>query len=489
MIFATIPDNAMTFPTESRIPTSFPERSWWSAGGLLIAGCAAMSFISGRFASHVAETDRPVIPLVVLLTVCGGVYLKALTWRPRSSDRNRLAGIFLVGMAMRLCLFFSTPMLEDDFYRYLWDGAMTANGVNPYRFVPWDIQNDTLREMPETVRRLKAEAGDILHGINYPWLRTIYPPAAQLAFGAAHVLKPWSLTAWRLILLLADLFAFALLIHCLKRTGKDLTSVAIYWWNPLLVKEIYNSAHMDVLLLPFLLAAVLLADDKRLLWAAIALGVAFGLKIWPVLMLPVLFRPFITDPRRLIPSFLLFAGIAGAMLYPFLRTRLDQTSGLAAYSQYWQMNDLFFMLLKQSASFMMGQLNMAASAMTVSRAAVAMILGVFAIFTVRRRKDGLEETTRRCCMIVAALFLLSPTQFPWYYLWMSPFLAVYRSPPLLLLTLLLPLYYLRVFFAARDMAYIHDYGVVWVEFAPVWAMLVWAWFRQMRGSTGGPSTG
>ena len=53
---------------------------------------------------------------------------------------------------------------------------------------------------------------------------------------------------------------------------------------------------------------------------------------------------------------------------------------------------------------------------------------------------------------------------------------------LLLLTALLPLYYLRFYFDARDLVHIHDYGIVRLEFAPVWLLLLWEWLRSGEGS-------
>ena len=69
------------------------------------------------------------------------------------------------------------------------------------------------------------------------------------------------------------------------------------------------------------------------------------------------------------------------------------------------------------------------------------------------------------------VFLLSPAQFPWYYTWLVPFLVVVPSPALLLLTALLPLYYLRFYLDIRDQSRLFDYGIVWVEFLPVWLLL------------------
>jgi len=65
-----------------------------------------------------------------------------------------------------------------------------------------------------------------------------------------------------------------------------------------------------------------------------------------------------------------------------------------------------------------------------------------------------------------------------------PFLTIHARTSLLLLTPLLSLYYLRPYFSARGMAGIHDNGIVWLEFVPVWILLVWEYFKRHKGFLG-----
>jgi hypothetical protein len=94
-------------------------------------------------------------------------------------------------------------------------------------------------------------------------------------------------------------------------------------------------------------------------------------------------------------------------------------------------------------------------------------------------EDG-RDLCRRCLWAVAAAFLLSPAQFPWYFLWVLPLLPFEPRAPLLLLTALLPLYYLRFYFKDLGRVNTFDYGIVWLEYAPVWALLVWEGLAQQR---------
>ena len=81
---------------------------------------------------------------------------------------------------------------------------------------------------------------------------------------------------------------------------------------------------------------------------------------------------------------------------------------------------------------------------------------------------------------MAAFFLCSPTQFPWYYAWLLPLVALVPNRSLVLLTVMLPLYYLKFYFDARGHADFFHYRVVWLEYAPVWGLLLWDARRHVR---------
>jgi hypothetical protein len=83
-------------------------------------------------------------------------------------------------------------------------------------------------------------------------------------------------------------------------------------------------------------------------------------------------------------------------------------------------------------------------------------------------------------VLVAALFLLSPTQFPWYFTWIAPPLVLAPSRALLLLTFTLPLYYLKFYLDARGQVQLFHHGIVWLEYIPVWLLLLWDWGRGPR---------
>ena len=432
--------------------------------------------MSDALAFDLPVERQPLAIFVGLMAVAGLVYSIAVFRLEKFvENRNLTIGVLVLAALLRLTMFGSTPIQEDDHYRYLWDGALVARGINPYVHAPGDAAGGEDGNVGSELAKLARESGEIQGRINHPWLRTIYPPVAQAAFGLAHFLSPWNFETWGLLVAFFDLAALALL----WRAGAGPMGLMVYAWNPLLIKEVYNSCHVDALMLPFLVAAALAARKDRPLTATLAVCAATGVKLWPVLLMPVVWRRLLDRPRVLLGSMALFAACLAGTLLPMFLSGLDRTSGLAAYGRYWEMNDALYMLVDRVAGVAGSWFSIPFSweALLPRVAAAALVIGAVAWIGWHRE----IPVERQFLMASTCLFLFSPTQFPWYYLWLMPFLALHPHPALVFYAALLPLYYLRPLFEHHGLAGWFDGGVVWVEHGPVIVWLCWDWFFRKQG--------
>ncbi len=376
--------------------------------------------------------------------------------------------------------------LEDDFYRYLWEGGMVAHGQNPYQYSVREVLNPQHRAVPESLTALAEEAHPVPQRVNYPWLRTVYPPISQAAFSLAHLLSSWNLEGWKMVLFAADLLNLYLLFLLRRRLNLSPWAWVIYWWNPLLIKETYNSGHLEVILIPFILGALLFSIRARYLVASVALGLAAGIKLWPVILLPAVLKPVLGRPRQWVGPMLAFSGLTLLMLLPFLIFGLDSRSGLWAYLTAWEMNDSLCLLLSGSSRVLLFLLGAeAGSASLVARILALFLFGFWSFWLLRRRIRRPEDIISLFLHLTAGLFLLSPAQFPWYFLWMLPFLSLTPRGSLLLFTVLLPFYYLRFYLEAREVAEFFDYYLVWLQFVPVWVLLIGELGKKAKSLRGG----
>lgn len=450
------------------------------SGIILLLCFSLIVYISPDFSKSIAEVQKPVLFLVAILVFSGAVYLFTIFKTPRTDlKKNQLIWVIGIGIILRVLMLFSAPILEDDYYRYLWDGAVTANGINPYEYSPEEVLGGT--GIPTELSELAEESGEIIHGINHPEVRTIYPPIAQAFFALSYWLDSWSLISWKLILIVFDLATLSLIFNALGILKLPSSYLIIYWWNPLLLKEIFNSAHLDVLVFPFVLSAIIMASQNRYIRSTVTLIIGMGIKLWPVFLLPILLRPIISKPKELLSALVVAVISIGVLFLPIYLSGLDNSSGFIAYGQSWQNNDSAFRILIYISELSLDLLHYETfHKYTVARFLVIALIAIWIAYITLGKTFKNEDLFKKSLLIIAFVFLISPTQFPWYYTWLIPFLAIKPRFSLLLLTALLPMYYLRYYFEPRGEIEIFTNLIVWVEFVPVWILLIWEW-RKNRG--------
>ncbi len=462
--------------------------------GLVVATLALRWQVDLIFAQP--EPNARAGALASSLAAMGLVFVAGL-WllRRRQAELSRgwpLLALLVLGLAMRLAWFDSAPLFEDDAWRYLWDGALSANGLNPYGLPPQQVKiapsfalgQDPVLAAQRALVEADPRALAVLHRVNHPWLASLYPPLAQALFALSHWLAPFSLTGFQVLMLIWDALTLALFALLLRIWGQSLFWLTLYWWNPLVIEEAINSLHMDLFLLPFLALALIAVRRGWRLLAGLGLVAAAGIKIWPLVLAPALL-PWPQQGgwparARYAGLVLILLAVCLALFWPMvvgIQAGWTAQSGLVAYAQRWEMNDSLFMLAKGALHQGLGlQLDLAAR---LTRYGVALLVIALALwFWLRPARDP----ALAMIWVSAALFLTSPTQFPWYYLWLFPALMLRPVWPLIALTALLPLYYWRFQAQAQDWVAWFDSTLVWLEFAPVLAGLAWLAWRRWRNA-------
>jgi len=464
-----------------------PARGWACAivtGVALVCLHVGLVWLSLEFQYEKPHSEMPIRAMVALELVASAVFLLAV-WGIRSArgaDRTLLTWMIGVGLLLRVIMMVSNPMLEDDYYRYMWDGAILANGVNPYQYAPAHAREGA-SGVPEQLLRLARQPESVISRVSFPEIRTIYPPVAQVAFSVAYALRPWSLLALRIVLLFFDCATLILVLVVLRSLRLPSALAIVYWWNPLVILQTISAAHPDVIALPFVLAAILLSLRDCPFQAAFMLALAVATKLWPVVLLPVVLFPLRKRPKTLLLSFGLFAAVTALFFLPVYLAGLDSSSGFVSYGRYWEMNDALYKVLAGIIKLITASVSLDGSyTPLIGRTLAILILAMWSGWLLKSTSDAPAQIWERSMLIVAATFLLSPTGFPWYYLWVAPFLAIRPSPSLLLLNCLLPLYYLADYFSARTRSEAFDNVVVWFEYAPFWMVAAWEWLRSRNSS-------
>lgn len=397
----------------------------------LAALISALALLGLRALAPEFTIDRPPeaqpVAAAALLTALAGLAFAgmALLIRTIKLSRGAFACLILLGFALRLMFFGSQPILEDDWRRYLWEGAAVAAGVSPYAHAPAkgllvDAFGKPVEASPdaavERLRRLGAALDDYPELVNHPYLTTIYPAPVQAAFTLAHRLSPFNLDAWRLVLLASETAALLLLLRVLPAFGTAAFWSLLYWLNPLVITQTFSGAHMDALIVPPLLAALWAARKAKPFGAGAALGLAAGIKLWPLALAPILLRRFAGNARALAAALAAMTGVAALSLAPLLMSLGESDSGLGAYAIEWARNAFLFAILEQALGVFTVDPGAAA------RVIAAALTGAAALALARKADAEAATAPARALTIVMILLALSPTGYPWYAIWAAALL-------------------------------------------------------------------
>lgn len=392
------------------------------------------------------------------------VYVAALldSWRHAQQPHPAVLPL-IVGWAVvfRLALLWVTPgFLSDDIYRYVWDGLVQQAGINPYLYPP---------EAPE-LAFLRDDA--IFPMINRKSALTLYPPGAQLFFRLMAWIGPGSLVAMKAIILLADAASIALLLRLLTHLGRSQVCVLLYAWHPLVIVELGISGHLDGLMIPFVLLAVLWTIRNRPRLVGVALAMAALIKLYPALVLPALYR----KRDRLMPVACLGVLALGYLLY--LGAGYQIIGYLPLYISPYEFYNLSLrhMLMWLVGLFVLDPFPY------VKGLSAAILLSAMLQCVRHTDKSPPQALQWSVGLIVLYLLLVSPSVFQWYLVWLLALVTLTPSgltPAWLYWSWSVNLGYLE---ALPRFAHV-IYGLRIVEYAPVFLWIVgYSWWVHSKNS-------
>jgi alpha-1,6-mannosyltransferase len=398
-----------------------PEWRVYTLGATL---CVALAICSRNFG------DRGGPHFLASLAVAGIVYLLAIREffaTPRFPQRVVIVGLILAAV-WHIEFLRVAPGVDEDIYRYVWDGRLQRLGLNPYIVIPSDPAAKGLHT-PET------------RNMNNPDLPSPYPPGAQLFFRAVTAIHE-STFAFKVAFVICS-FAIALvLLDLLRRSQQGAHLVLAFAWNPLLAIEVAGSGHIDIVGALLLLVSITALAHRWRTTAAVGLGLAVAVKFLPIVLVPLYWK------RIRIRDAALATAVVVLLYVPFLYRGRVPIGSLGKYVQGWRFNGPVFAALNHVAP--------------------PQLLALLAVFVglaiaIWLRSAASEWSPSLFVWPMAAALLFAPAVFPWYLLWLVPFLTSASTLLLIIWTVsIIPVY---IVWHERTLG--HPWGSL-----PGWAILV-----------------
>ena len=323
------------------------------------------------------------------------VVMLARVWREDHAPRRLLIAAFLLAVAFRAPLVVQPVGPDSDMVRYLWDGRVQTLGYDPYLVVPADpamagTHTDETRRMPS----LRT--------------RTPYPPGAQLFFRLVVSIHD-STRAMKAALVTCDLLTILVLWRWLAFTGRREWLALTYAWNPLVVLEIAHSGHMDAVGALWIAASAYWLARRRTALASIAFVLAVATKLLPIVLLPLYWK------RVRLRDGLLGCALFALLYLTFTRGGTLPLGSVPNVVAYIRFNGPVFRFI---AGFSGPQ----------AAAVIAVALGMLAAGWARWRLDADDPAAWAWPMAIA--LACAPVIYPWYLLYLTPFLFGVATLPL-----------------------------------------------------------
>ncbi|HYW38214.1 MAG TPA: glycosyltransferase 87 family protein [Terriglobales bacterium] len=401
-----------------------PSRRLYGFGAILLV---ALTICSRNFG------DRGGPYFMASLTLAGIVYLLAIRefFRGRGAHATFSRRVVVIGLVLaalwHLPFLLMPPGSDDDIHRYVWDGRVQRLGYNPYLVVPSDPALGVLHT-PET------------RTLNNPDVPSPYPAGAELFFRAVTAIHE-SIFTLKVAFVVCGLVIVFVLLDVLHRSGQGAHWVLAYAWNPLLATEVAGSGHIDIVGALLLLLSFAALERRWRTVAALAFGLAVAVKFLPIVLLPLYWR------RVRMRDAALAAAVVGLLYVPFLNHGRIPIGSLGTYVKSFRFNDPVFATLER----------VAAPKLVIG---LALLIGFLTAVWLRSKAPAWSSDGFAWPM--AASLLCAPVVYPWYLLWLLPFLRSASTVPIIIWTVsIIPTYYVW---------HLRTVGRPWM--VPGWIMLL-----------------
>jgi alpha-1,6-mannosyltransferase len=397
-----------------------PSHRLYGFGVILLV---ALTICSRKFSSMGAAS------FIIPLAVAGIAYLLAIREffsTPRFPHRVIVIGLVLAAL-WRVPFLLTPPGSDDDIHRYVWDGRVQRLGYNPYIVVPSDPALIGLHT-PET------------RTLNNPDVPSPYPAGAQLFFRAVTAIHE-SVFALKVAFVVCDLAIVLVLLDILRCSGQGAHWVLAYAWNPLLATEVAGSGHIDIVGVLLLLVSFAALERRWRAIAAVAFGLAVAVKFLPIVLLPLYWK------RVRVRDAALAAILVGLLYVPFFSHWRIPIGSLSTYVHSFRFNDPLFATIER----------VAAPQLVVG---LAVLVGFLTAIWLRR--ESAAWSSEAFAWPMAASLLCAPVVYPWYLLWLLPFVRSASTVPIIVWTVsIIPTYYVW---------HLRTLGRPWL--VPGWIMLL-----------------
>ncbi|CAA0169863.1 conserved membrane hypothetical protein [Tenacibaculum maritimum] len=335
----------------------------------------------------------------------------------------------IASVLFRMIFLISMPNLSQDFYRFIWDGRMLYEGLNPYLYLPETFikeQNYPIHQALELYNGMGP-----LNGSHY----TNYPPLNQLCFLIAAIFGNHSILGsvitMRAIIILADIGIMYIGKQLLEKLHLPIKNIFWYALNPFIIIELTGNLHFEPVMLFFLILSIYKLYQGKWGLAGMLLACSVSIKLIPLLFLPLFYQWFLNPvnkskkttalsklqqtPYNLINLLLFYSiviAVTIAFFLPFYSSQLveNYSNSVGLWFRNFEFNASGYYIAREIGFLFRGYNEIAIIGKIIPILAILFILGI----TFFKKNITIQQLIVGMLFSLSFYYFVSTTVHPWY---------------------------------------------------------------------------